>query len=205
MPDAAREPGSPQIAAVLLAAGASTRLGQSKQLIQVAGESLLRRSARLAVEAGCAPVFVVLGFEAERMRTELEGLKVQTVVNNEWKEGMGSSLRRGVAAASQTQTHPAGVLVLVCDQLRLNLEHLSNLLDRHTHGAAPITASLYAGKSGVPAVFAARLFPELLAAEGDSGARNLILQYGSRVQTLAWPDGALDLDLPEQLAGLSAP
>jgi len=202
----ASNPGSkPRIAAVILAAGASARLGQPKQLIQVAGESLLRRTARLAVEAGCAPVFAVLGYEAARIRVELDGLAVQVVVNEEWSEGMGASLRCGAAAASPFHRESAGILVLVCDQPLLTREHLQNLIDRHTRGTASITASLYAGQAGVPAVFAAQLLPELLVAEGDRGARNLIRQFASQVQTAAWPDGALDVDFPEQLQGWVAP
>ena len=186
-------------AAVVLAAGASRRLGQPKQLVRQGDETLLRRTARLAVEAGCAPVVVVLGFEAERMRPELAGLPVQVLEHPAWAEGMGSSLRCGVAAvlSGDTGSPPDGVLLLVCDQPRLSRQHLLTLLDRHRTRGAPLTASLYAGRAGVPAVFAPEVFPELLAVEGDRGAREVIRAWGERVETVPWPDGAFDLDLPE--------
>lgn len=188
-------------AAVILAAGASRRLGQPKQLIQLGGESLLRRTSRLAVEAGCTPVFIVLGFAAERMLPELEGPQVQLLTNPQWQEGMGSSLRCGVAAAQASGAQ--GVLLLVCDQPRLSVEHLRTLLVRHGKGTTLITASEYAGRIGVPAVFSAELFPELLEIQGDQGARQVIERHADAVQVIDWPEGALDIDSPEQLRTLT--
>jgi molybdenum cofactor cytidylyltransferase len=185
-----------RIAAVVLAAGASTRLGQAKQLVRVAGESLLRRTARMALEAGCAAVVVVLGFEAERMRPELDGLPVKITENPRWAEGMASSLRCGVESVQRME--PDGVLLLVCDQPRLSAEHLRILLSRH-RGKQTITASAYAGNMGVPVVFGRELFPELLALQGDQGARAVILRHGEQTEGIPWPEGTVDLDRPEDL------
>ena len=192
---------SDRIAAVILAAGASERLGQPKQLIQVRGESLLRRTARAAIQAGCAPVWVVLGFAAEQMRPELQGLPVQALTNADWSQGKASSLRSGVSAA---QVSADAVLLLVCDQVRLSADHLRAVLDRHRGGGAAITASEYDGRLGVPAIFSARLFSELLQIEGDRGAREVIEHHTAETQAVSWPDGAFDLDSPEQLKGISA-
>lgn len=192
---------SDRIAAVILAAGASERLGQPKQLIQVGGESLLRRTARLAVQAGCAPVWVVLGFAAEQMRPELQGLPVQALTNAHWSRGMASSLRSGVSAA---QVSADAVLLLVCDQVRLSGDHLRALLTQHRGGTTAITASAYGGRLGVPAIFNARLFSELLQIEGDRGAREVIERHPAETQAVSWLDGAFDLDSPEQLKGISA-
>ena len=191
---------SDRIAAVILAAGASQRLGQPKQLIQVGGESLLRRTARFAVQAGCAPVWVVLGFAAEQMRPELQGLPVQALTNAHWSQGMASSLRSGVSAA---QVSADAVLLLVCDQVRLSADHLSALVSHHRGGTGAITASEYGGTLGVPAIFSARLFSELLQIEGDRGAREVIDRHPADAQALSWPDGALDLDGPEQLKAIT--
>jgi molybdenum cofactor cytidylyltransferase len=193
MPD---PPAAPRAAAVVLAAGASRRLGQPKQLILIEGESLLRRTARLALQAGCTPVVVVLGFEAERIAAELAGVAAEVVVNANWSNGMGSSLACGVAAVRRARPE-TDVLLLVCDQPRLSTKHIRNLLDRHTHHAATITASAYGGRSGVPAVFASTLLPELERIEGDRGARDLIFRIGA--QTVDWPDGSYDIDVPEDL------
>lgn len=187
------------IAAVVLAAGASTRLGKPKQLIEIEGERLLCRTVRLALEAGCAPVFVVLGYEAERMQAELDGLTATAVVNGTWTEGMGSSLRRGMEAVCAMETPPAAVLLLVCDQPRLTVEHLRKLLAEQGADEERITASEYAGRAGVPAVFGRRYFAELLAVEGDRGAREVIQRHTDRIRTVWWPDGERDLDRPEDL------
>jgi molybdenum cofactor cytidylyltransferase len=186
-----------QTAAVVLAAGASTRLGQAKQLVQVEGESLLRRTARLAVEAGCAPVVVVLGFHAERMRVELQGLEVVPIVHPEWATGMGSSLRRGVEFLTGMNPVPDGVLLLVCDQPRLTLDHLRALLVQHDKGRQTVTASAYEGTMGVPALFARELLGDLARLEGDRGARELIRSHAA--QGISWPEGGVDLDVQEDL------
>ena len=190
-------------AAVVLAAGASTRLGHPKQLFQIGGESLLHRTARLAAEAGCAPVFAVLGFEAETMRPELAGLPVEAVVNPAWQEGMGASLRTGMEAVRKADPLPDAVLILVCDQPRLSADHLRTLLSRHqsapTTANSSITASVYAGRAGVPAVFASGLFSGLAALSGDRGARDLIRAHAAAVQGIPWPEGGLDLDRPEDM------
>ncbi|MGA8528591.1 MAG: nucleotidyltransferase family protein [Acidobacteriaceae bacterium] len=189
-------------AAVVLAAGASARLGQAKQMIEVGGESLLRRTARLALEAGCAPVVVVLGFEAGRMRPELAGFPVEVVENPEWREGMGASLRSGVSLLGTGEFRPTDILLLVCDQPRLTAEHLQVLLAQHAAGGMAITASAYAGRVGVPAVFAAELVPELAECAGDRGAREVIRKDPARVKAVSWPDGEVDVDRPEDLKGL---
>lgn len=196
------EAGSDPIAAVILAAGASRRLGQPKQLIEFAGEGLLRRTARIALASGCAPVFVVLGFEADRMRPELDGLPVQTLTNPEWMEGMGSSLRCGVAAAQQSGAK--GVLLMVCDQPGLTADHLRVLLKRHRETGSAIVSSEYGGRSGVPAVFGESMFSELLQVRGDQGARGVIDRHRSQTQSLPWPEGEVDLDSPEQLKEIRA-
>ncbi|HEX4036491.1 MAG TPA: nucleotidyltransferase family protein [Acidobacteriaceae bacterium] len=188
-----------RVAAVVLAAGASTRLGQAKQRVRVGGESLLHRTVRMAVEAGCSPVVAVLGFEAERMRPELEGLDAVAALHPGWAEGMGSSLRCGIEAVSRMEPLPDAVLVLVCDQPRLTVKHLRALLERHQSGRAGVTASAYAGRTGVPAVFAQALFGELRRLEGDRGARELIRSHAGQAKGIPWPEGTVDLDVPEDL------
>lgn len=133
------------------------------------------------------------------MEPELEGLAVTVLLNERWQEGMGSSLHRGVASVSGLRPEPSGVVLMVCDQLRLNREHLRALLTCQSEGDSWITASFYGGRAGVPAVFSRRLLPALLAVRGDRGARDLIAGYPEQTKLVSWPDGALDLDLPEDL------
>ncbi len=156
----------------------------------------------MAAEAGCAPVVVVLGYEADRMQAELEGVAIEVVVHPGWAEGMGSSLRRGVEVVRGMEAVPEAVLVLVCDQPRLSAEHLRALIERQRQSDAPITASVYAGRAGVPAIFARRVLLELAGLQGDRGARDLIRRHGEAVEAVPWPDGSVDLDVPEDLRGV---
>jgi molybdenum cofactor cytidylyltransferase len=184
---------------VILAAGASSRLRQPKQLVEIDGETLLRRTARIAAESGCHPIVVVLGFAVDRMRGELEGLDAITVVNGGWRAGMGSSMRCGVEAALQMNPRPENILLLVCDQFRLTADFLRGLL--HVHGCSeyPIAAARYNGGLGVPAVFSSIFFPSLLAVNEDRGARRILERNAEHVAPVDFPEGGLDLDTPEDL------
>jgi molybdenum cofactor cytidylyltransferase len=191
-------------AAVLLAAGSSRRLGHPKQLLQFEGESLLRRAARLALGAGCSPVCVVLGYRAARLTLELAGLAARVVVNKDWPQGMGTSVRCGVHAALAACPESDNLLLLVCDQPALGAAHLARLLSLHRASGQPITASEYNGEPGVPAVFARSIFRELLALRQDTGARTIIRRDAARVQCLPWPEGAFDIDIPDDFRKLNS-
>lgn len=191
-------------AAIVLAAGASTRLGQPKQLLKVSGETLLRRTVRLAAESGCAPIFVILGFEADRMRQELRDLEAKPVLNPDWQSGMGSSLRSGIDAVMKESPEPQKTLVLLCDQPSLSAEILSSLLQTSAEKKSLITASSYAGRSGVPAIFDKELYPDLLKVEGDQGARSVIQRYSDQTSTVEFPSGIIDIDTPTDLANLTS-
>ena len=153
-----------RIAAVVLAAGASRRLGRAKQSLEIGGETLLERAVRVGVEAGLGPVIVVV--RDAGVASGLRGCEV--VVNALADEGMASSIRVGVARAQELGV--AGAVVMACDQVSLRAEHLRALcgeVDR-------VTGSGYAGKVGIPAYFPAEKFSELMALRGDVGARELL-------------------------------
>jgi molybdenum cofactor cytidylyltransferase len=189
-------------AAVVLAAGASTRLGQPKQLLKVDGESLLRRTIRIAAEVGCNPIVVVLGFEADRMRREISDLETKIVINSEWQSGMGSSLHCGVDALMKESPKPQRTLLLLCDQAKLSAEILSELVRASAEGDSLITASRYANRLGVPAIFEKQLYSDLLKVEGDQGARSMIQEYLDQTTAVDFPEGSIDIDSPEDLAFL---
>ena len=187
-----------ECAAIVLAAGASSRLGQPKQLVRTDGETLLRRTTRLAGEAGCSPVIVVLGWNGELFVRELDGLTAQTVINPNWQQGMASSLKCGLECVSGS----ANVMVLVCDQPNLNALLLQKLLSTHSERQLPITASAYGEALGVPAVFSSSLLSELQALTGDQGARKIIARYAGRAAAVPFPEGEFDIDTPADLARL---
>jgi CTP:molybdopterin cytidylyltransferase MocA len=174
-------------AAVVLAAGASTRLGEPKQLVIVGGEGLLERAVRVAREAGCAPVVVVLGATAGEIRAACDLGDALVVVNGRWREGMGPSVRVGVGAVGDVE----GVVVMTCDQPVVTAEHLLALM-----ATGEVAASGYAGRCGVPAYFPAGMFGALMELKGDAGARELLRE--TRVVELA--GGELDVDTAEGLA-----
>jgi molybdenum cofactor cytidylyltransferase len=187
-------------AAIVLAAGASARLGQPKQLVRLNGETLLHRAARLALEAGCSPVVAVLGFEAEHMQEALAGLDVRTVINPEWPSGMASSLRCGIEAAERERC--GRVLLLLSDQPYLRAEVLQLLLKKNDESCSLITASRYANQVGVPAIFRRPLFSGLKNIKGDRGARQVIARYSEQTTWVDFPGGAMDIDTPADLTQL---
>ena len=178
------------IPALILAAGASRRLGRPKQLVLHQGSTLLRRA--VAAASPCSPILVVTGCQAEAMAAELQGLAVTIVPNPDWEEGMASSIRAGLGALPEGSE---GVLLLVCDQPDLDAALVGRILAAW-HGA-PV-ACAYAGVRGIPALLPAAAFPRLLALRGDRGARDLL--KGADVVEVPFPEGAWDVDEPGDLA-----
>jgi molybdenum cofactor cytidylyltransferase len=190
-------------AAIVLAAGASTRLGQPKQLLRIDGETLLRRTVRFAIDAGCLPVFVVLGCDATVLTPQLEGLAASAIINDQWQTGMASSLQAGLHAALDTSPSPADVMILVCDQPRLDASLLHSLLATHASQRSTITASRYLNTLGAPAIFSSAHFRELLELTGDQGARRILQQHRETVAAIDFPGGGFDIDTPEDLTQLN--
>ncbi len=140
-----------RLAAVILAAGSSTRLGQPKQLLGVGGATLVARAADAALRAGASPVIVVVGADEPAVRSALGDRPLVIVRNEAWASGMASSLRLGIAAARQAQPPADAVLVAPCDQPALDAACLRRLVDAHRR-TARIAAARYAGRLGVPAL-----------------------------------------------------
>jgi molybdenum cofactor cytidylyltransferase len=188
------------IAAVLLAAGASTRLGSPKQLVHIQGESLLRRTVGMLSASRAGEVIVVLGFSAPEMQAEIADLPARVLVNPLWREGIASSVRHAIGSLS---AEAGGALIAVCDQPRLTPVHLDALIDAFTHGAERPVASGYGGSAGVPALFPRALFGELLRLHGNRGAKSVLAAHADELITIAWPDGAFDVDsAPDLLSHL---
>ena len=174
---------------MILAAGASRRLGKPKQLVRLHAETLLERALQTAVDAGCSPVIVVLGASSEMIRARSTLTSAEIVLNPEWEEGMASSIRAGIRVLPATIE---AVLLLTCDQPLVTARHLRRLA---SEAPAEPVASAYAGKHGVPAYFPASTFVELLQLSGDQGARRLL----AAARALDLPGGELDVDTPESL------
>ncbi len=189
---------SRRVAALVLAAGGSTRLGCPKQLVAFQGELLMLRSIRLAHEAGAGPVFVVLGAEFPRMLQALEAsiYDPRILINKAWGSGMASSIALGATAAERAGADD--LLVLSCDQPTVTAEHLRRLIT--VSNREHVVASYYWERRGVPALFPEFAFHALQELSGDSGAREL-LQHEA-VLTVSLPGGDFDVDTPADLERL---
>lgn len=179
------------VAAAVLAAGSSRRLGVPKQLLTLAdGSSLVRHSAQSVCSSYARHQAVVVGADAERVSRSLEGLPLEVLTSDDAAEGIAASIRAASAWATKQQAE--ALLLCVCDQPSLNPAHLNTLLDTWSR-AGGLVASHYGGKRAVPAVFPANHFAELQALRGDFGAAS-ILRSASRITLIEWPEGELDLD-----------
>ena len=175
------------VAAILMAAGGSRRLGRPKQLVEVEGRTLVRRTAELLLEAGYEPVVVVLGAVVEPVRAELAPLPVDSVAREGWQSGMAGSIGAGLAALPD---RVEATLVTPCDLPKLELGVLAAL--KAESGPEALAACAFAGTLGPPALFGRRWFDDLARLEGDGGAKSLLRRHGAR--EIPWPEGAEDLD-----------
>jgi len=201
--NAAAAKGSPQRTAILLAAGASTRLGQPKQLVQFEGQPLLRRASQAALASGASPVIVVLGKDAETLTRELKDLPVEAVTNERWQQGMGTSLGCGAGALQRQAPQAAAVLLMVCDQPLITAKHLKMLWERH-EATGNVVAVRHGDLPGVPAIFPAKYIPELARITGDQGARSLLRSLPEgKIELVTLPEAEFDLDSPQDLAKMA--
>ena len=180
-------------AAIVLAAGASRRLGAPKQLLNVDGETLLHRAARIALATAPAQTLVVLGADAAAMREAVADLDVRSVVCDDWQRGQSASLQAGVSAL---EDGIEGVLVLLCDQVDLDAAHANTLLQAWHDDPTRAVASAYADVIGVPAVLPRAWFADVLRLQGDRGARDLLRRRDAEVVKIAAPALARDIDTP---------
>src|SRR3954451_16131899 len=207
-PQPRKEPvtaGAHHIAAVVLAAGRSTRMGGTNKLVaEIGGKPLVRIAAEQALASRAKPVIVVTGHEHERVETALAGLPVRIVHNPEFAQGLGTSLKTGIAAVPPEAD---GAVVCLGDMPQVN----ATLIDRLIAAFDPEKGALAVmptidRRRGTRALWSRRFFPDLMAIEGDIGARNLITRYGEAVVEVPVTGTAalVDIDTPEALSGVKA-
>ena len=200
------EPNAPatagSVALLLLAAGASTRMGRPKQLLPYHGRTLLRHAAETAVASGCAPFVLVTGALHDELVAEVADLPIQVVRNKHWESGMASSIQTGLTAVAPAQ--PRAVLIMLADQPLVTPELLRQLVARQQQTQAPVVATAYGATLGVPALFAASQFPALRRLQGAQGAARLIASLGNAVARVNFPAGLVDVDTPAEYQALLA-
>ncbi|OZB60689.1 MAG: hypothetical protein B7X39_09250 [Lysobacterales bacterium 14-68-21] len=197
--------GTPVI--LLLAAGEGARFGGIKQLAEVDGEPMIRRSARQALACG-VPVRVLLGAHADAVAPVLADLPLEVQVHSDWSRGMGDTLAAGVRGLQARHPHASGVLVALADQPRIGQRLLPALLEAHARSPRGIIATALDGRAGPPALFPRDDFAALAALTGAHGARVLLQREAARVTLLDPHDhdaDLLDIDTPADLARASHP
>jgi molybdenum cofactor cytidylyltransferase len=184
----------PNISIVILAAGGSRRMGRPKQLLLYRGKTMLRHVVETALATGCGGVFVVVGAHATQVRAEIAALPVTVVENSAWEQGMSSSLCAGLSAVQHSDSDVSAVLLLTADQPLISVPLLAGMIETFVSSGKDIVACSYAGTRGVPALFARTLFSELMTLNGDKGAKAVLQRHAGEVATVAFPEGACDVD-----------
>ncbi|MFJ7910593.1 NTP transferase domain-containing protein [Kitasatospora sp. NPDC096204] len=192
------------VAALVLAAGGGSRLGgRPKALLRYGGRPLVEHAAAVVRAGGCADVTVVLGAQGDRVRATAHLPGCRLVGNPDWKQGMGTSLRAGLAALPP---HASAALVMLVDTPGVTPAAVARLLAAHRAGA-DLAAASYGGRRGHPVLIGARHFAEAAAgARGDAGARALLTAHAAELVLVECADVAVpdDLDTPADLARWSA-
>jgi molybdenum cofactor cytidylyltransferase len=181
---------------VVLAAGAARRFGSAKQLARFAGRPLLQTAVTNAVAVGGTAVSVVLGAHAGELTALLRNTPAAVLLNRQWEEGIGSSLRTAVQHLSGGCD---GLLVLLGDQPAVSADDLRQLVSRWRARPDVIVAATYSGITGVPAIFPRWTFSEIGELRGDMGARSVIRRHTDRTLRVPMAHAALDIDTPEDL------
>jgi molybdenum cofactor cytidylyltransferase len=186
-------------AIIILAAGASTRMGRPKVLLTYGSRTFLRHAAETAAASICRPILVVLGAYTNQLQSEIDDLPVRSVINERWADGMGSSIQVGIGTLNiydRADSIEALVLML-CDQPYVTAAVINDLVTAYHLNGKGIIASEYDCTLGVPALFGREYFAELATMRGAAGAKHIIAAHASDVVPVPFPEGMTDIDTPE--------
>ena len=188
------------VAAVVLAAGASTRMGRNKLLLDLGGETMVRRVVRAAAAAGVDQVLVVLGHEEPLVRAEVAGLACTLVVNPDHAQGAATSVRTAVGHVAAT-AH--AIVVVLADMPLVTADMIATVVARYRETAAPLVVSYYGAVQAPPTLFDRALFDELLAISGEREAKEVVRRHEAEAVVVHWPESARrDVDLPADYEGV---
>ena len=182
---------------MILAAGAATRMGRLKQLLEYHGTTFLQHAIDQASIAALSPIVVVLGSEAAAVNAYLGSAQVITVFNDAWQSGMGSSIAAGIRRLQSFDVEAAAILV--ADQPLVTADHLRAMAALIP--SSKMIAAEYNGTLGVPAFFRREMFPALESLPPEAGARHL-LRDSAEVRAYPLPQAAIDVDTPGDLAAV---
>jgi molybdenum cofactor cytidylyltransferase len=191
-----------RVAGVLLAAGASRRMGRNKMLLELEGESLVRRAAKRALAAGLSPVVVVIGHEANRVRAELQDLPVEFAVNPDYTGPTSGSLHQGL---NKLGAEVDAAVVLLGDMVRVSEQTLAMLVAAARGTEAPLVVSRYGNVTAPPLLFRRSLFGELLAWTGEGCGKAVVQAHSREAMFVDRPAALLvDVDTPEDFEAVQS-
>lgn len=186
---------------ILLAAGSSSRLGRPKQLIEFQGKKLIQKAIEEAQKSKVDSFVVVLGWNPNLIKTGFDSDKIPYVINENWEEGMASSMQAGLRFLIEKE-HPDQVILMLVDQPFVDSKLLDRLILEKENSGKGIVACSYLKTLGVPAIFDQSYFEEMLKLKGSEGAKKVIMKNSADVYAIDFPLGAVDLDTPEDIEKL---
>lgn len=181
------------IGVIILAAGQSKRLGQPKQLLTLGEKTLLQHTIDISLKLGL-PTFVVLGANEKSISPTIQQENIHIVINDQWEEGMASSIRKGISALTQVYLQTDGVIILVCDQPFIDSAILEILIKEQKNNDLKAIACSYSNRLGTPALFHKSLFKELMELKGDVGARQILNNHSEEIASIEFRNGKWDVD-----------
>lgn len=188
-----------KIGVIILAAGSSSRLGYPKQLVEFKGIPLLQHSINVVDSLEFDIKILVLGAKAEEIEKEIDCRNFKLVYNENWEEGIGTSISKGISEAIKLEKELDHILILLSDQPFVNKEKIQELIRVQLETGKPSTFSEYAGEVGVPAIFSRKLFFDLQKLKKDQGAKKLILNNKINFETVKFEGGNFDVDTAEDV------
>lgn len=190
------DPDTTGLHATILAAGASTRFGSPKQLVRLGGAPVLHQAVAAATAVAGHSVSVVIGASARDIAPALRQSAASVVVNRDWAEGLGSTIRTAVRTAPP---RCAGLLLLLGDQVAVTADDLRRLFAAWRRHPVLVATALYAGAPGLPAIFPRWAFTDLLELRGDCDAARILRRNADRLVRVPMPNAGVPLDTPEDL------
>lgn len=178
---------------IILAAGSSSRLGRPKQLIEYQGKTLIQKAVKDAEKCKAQSAVVVLGWKPELIQRSFDSTQIPSVINENWEEGMASSMQVGLRYLMEKEQLDQ-VTLMLCDQPFVDTKLLDQLILAKKESDKGIVACAYSDTLGVPALFDQKYFEEMLALKGSEGAKKVILKNREDVFAIDFSLGKIDLD-----------
>ncbi|OBX25419.1 molybdenum cofactor cytidylyltransferase [Gelidibacter algens] len=188
-----------KIGVVVLAAGASSRLGYAKQLVEFKGKSLLQHAIDISEVMDFDSKVLVLGARKEEIERKIDLKGFEILINENWEEGMASSIRKGVLRSQELENNLDHIVILLSDQPFVSRESIEALIQVQLDKNSQATFSEYAGDIGVPAIFSAEVFYDLKELKGDQGAKKLIHDQKLDFEIVKFELGNFDVDTAEDV------